>query len=47
MKNISDNYGFYNWHDGQKIDETKRVGKSKLVNDVFGVEGTFKKLELD
>ncbi|KAJ3663842.1 hypothetical protein Zmor_008063 [Zophobas morio] len=47
MKNILDNYDLLEWHEGQKVDEKKRMGKSKLANDVFGVEGTFKKLEID
>jgi hypothetical protein len=47
LKNLLENYDFFKWHDSQKVDESKRFGKPKNVSTIFGVEGTFKKLEID
>ncbi|XP_044268971.1 alpha-tocopherol transfer protein-like [Tribolium madens] len=47
VSNVFDHFDFYKWHDQQKVDESRRISKSKFVNEGFGVDGTFKKLEID
>lgn len=42
-----DNVDYYLAEEKKTTDESKRVGKPKGVNEVFGVEGTFKKLDID
>lgn len=33
--------------DQQKVNESKRLGKSKYDKTIFGIDGNFKKLEID
>ncbi|XP_967589.2 alpha-tocopherol transfer protein-like [Tribolium castaneum] len=46
-KNLLENMDFFKWMDTLKVDETKRPGKPKNAGSIFGVDGTFKKLEVD
>ncbi|GJQ85279.1 hypothetical protein Trydic_g23178 [Trypoxylus dichotomus] len=46
-ENLLANKDFFIEDEKQKADESKRVGKSKYAEDVFGIDGTFKKLDID
>ncbi|KAG5875655.1 hypothetical protein JTB14_018653 [Gonioctena quinquepunctata] len=44
---MNDNTDFFKLEETQVVDEKRRPGKPKNISDVFGMEGTFKKLEVD
>ncbi|KAF7286641.1 alpha-tocopherol transfer protein-like [Rhynchophorus ferrugineus] len=46
-KTFVDNLDFYEYLENQLVDENKRIGSRKNVDNLFGSEGTFKKLEVD
>lgn len=44
---INDSAEFFIYEDTLKVNESKRLGKPKNASDLLGVEGSFKKLDID
>ncbi|KAJ3665876.1 hypothetical protein Zmor_001341 [Zophobas morio] len=47
IEELLENIDLLRWHDSQRVDETKRVGGTSSLKSGFGMEGSFKKLEID
>lgn len=47
LKDLCDNVDFFEELEKQVVDETKRTEKTDYKENVFGIEGTFKKLNID
>lgn len=47
LKNLTENVEFFNELEKQVVDETKRIEKADYQENMFGIEGTFKKLNID
>lgn len=47
VKLLQDHEKFFEEEAKLRVDESKRAGKAKSAGDIFGMEGSFKKLDLD
>lgn len=48
LKNLEENREFFLAEEKEmRIDESLRPGKAKSAKDLFGIEGSFKKLDID
>ncbi|KAG5875452.1 hypothetical protein JTB14_008730 [Gonioctena quinquepunctata] len=44
---LNDHESFFKYQDSQLVDESKRIGNTREIDNKFGMEGTFKRLEID
>lgn len=47
FKNLNDNRDLLKSWEKQEVDENKRPEKARLIESMFGMDGAFKKLEVD
>ncbi|XP_015513350.1 uncharacterized protein LOC107219599 [Neodiprion lecontei] len=47
LKNLEEHRAWFLEEDMRKVDESLRPDKAKNITDIFGIEGSFKKLDID